>query len=257
MKRYRAIADYYDHENERLEWLRRDVPFLLRHLPRKPQDVLELACGTGRAAVPLAEAGHRVVGVDYAPDMLAIARRKRDASGLGDERLQLLRRDVLHLDLRRRFDWVVILFNTFLAFTTLRAQDRALQVVRKHLKPGGRFWLDVFQPNLALLAEDKSLRKDASVFYVPSLDRTVYMDVDVRRDPSRQLQEVTFNYRWFDGSGRERRERTRFDITFMFPRELRILLERNRFRVRKIWGSYDGKALGPDSPRMIVMAEPV
>ena len=256
MPRYRAIAEYYDHENERLGWLKRDVPFLLRHLPHKPQDVLELACGTGRAAVPLAEAGHRVVGVDYAADMLRIAREKRDALGVAERNLRLLHRDVLKLKLGKRFDWVVILFNTFLGFTTLDEQDRVLRVVREHLKPGGRFWVDIFQPNLALMASERSTRIEPSAFYVPSLDRTVYMDVDVRRDPSRQLQEVTFNYKWFDKGGNARRQRTRFEITFIFPRELQILLERNGLRIRKIWGNYDGSALGADSPRMIVMAQP-
>jgi ubiquinone/menaquinone biosynthesis C-methylase UbiE len=256
MKRYRAIAEYYDHENERLAWLKRDVPFLLRHLPHKPQDVLELACGTGRVAIPLAEAGHRVVGVDYAADMLRLAREKRDALGVGERNLRLLHRDVLRLRLGRQFDWVVLMFNTFLSFTTLTRQDRALQIVRKHLKPGGRFWLDIFQPNLGLLANERSLGIDGSVFYVPSLDRTVYISVDVRRDPSKQLQEVRFNYTWFDKRGQPKRQHIRFDLTFIFPRELQLLLERNGLRIRKMWGNYDGSALGADSPRIIAMAQP-
>src|SRR5688500_18751843 len=122
-KRYRAIADYYDAENERLAWLQHDVPFFLRQLPKAAQDVLELAAGTGRAAIPIAQAGHRVVGVDYAEEMLDIARRKRDAVGLKDRQLRLVEGDVLELDLRERFDWVCILFNTFLAFPTLDEQD--------------------------------------------------------------------------------------------------------------------------------------
>ena len=54
----------------------------------------------------------------------------------------------------------------------------------------------------------------------------------------------------------ESNKRTRFDITFIFPRELRILLERNGLKIRKIWGNYDGSALNADSPRMIVMTQP-
>src|SRR5688572_17025686 len=114
MKRYRAIAEYYDFEYEHMQMLRQDVPFLLRHLPKKPQSILELATGTARAAIPLAQAGHRVVGVDYAKDMLAIARRKRDSVGLTDRELRLVHGDVSRLDLRQKFDWIVILFNTFL-----------------------------------------------------------------------------------------------------------------------------------------------
>jgi len=250
-KRYRAIADYYDAENERLTWLQRDVPFFLRQLPRGSQDVLELATGTARAAIPIAQAGHRVVGADYAEDMLDIGRRKRDAVGLGERQLSLVHGDVVELDLRRRFDWVAIFFNTFLGFTTLQQQDAVLHVVRKHLKPRGRFWLDIFQPNLALMASDESRGIDPAVFYVPHLNRTVFMSVDVKRDPSKQLQQVTFNYRWFDDRGRERKQQTRFDLTFIFPRELQILLERNGFRIDEIFGDHDGKPLNADSPRII------
>lgn len=255
MKRYRAIAEYYDFETERMTWLKHDVPFFLKHVGCRPGQILELACGTARAAIPIAQAGHRVVGVDYAPDMLAIARRKRDSVGLIDAQLQLLRKDVLKLDLKERFDWICIFFNTFLGFTTLAAQDRALRAVRRHLKPGGRFWIDIFHPNLSMLAEHRSVDTDASVFYVPALDRTVYFSADVDRDPSRQLLRVTFKYKWFDGKGVEHREKTRFDMTCIFPRELRLLLERNGFRIRRLWGNYDGKPLSANSPRMIAMCE--
>src|SRR5688572_20358017 len=95
MKSYRAIAEYYDPENERLAWLQRDVPFFLKQLPKKRQSVLELACGTARAVIPIAQAGHRVVGVDYAEDMLDIARRKRDGVGLRDRDLKLIEADAL------------------------------------------------------------------------------------------------------------------------------------------------------------------
>ena len=253
MKRYRAIAEYYDAENERLPWLQRDVPFFLRQLPRgRRLNILELACGTARAAIPIAQAGHRVVGVDYAKDMLAIAERKRDAVGVGDRELKLVQADVLKLDLKEQFDVVAIFFNTFLSFTTLQQQDRFLAVVKKHLKRrNGVFWLDIFQPNLALLADDVSRGIDATIFHVPALNRTVFVNVDVRRDPSKQLQRVTFNYRWHDGHGVEHRERTDFDLTFIFPRELQILLERNGFVIDRIFGDYDGEPLDADSPRII------
>jgi ubiquinone/menaquinone biosynthesis C-methylase UbiE len=252
MKTYRAIPEYYDPENERLAWLQRDVPFFLRQLPRgKRLDVLELATGTARAAIPIAQAGHRVVGVDYADDMLEIGRHKRDAVGLGDRDVQLVHADVLQLDLKKKFDVVAIFFNTFLGFTTLVQQDRVLQVVRKHLKPRGFFWMDIFQPNLALMAAEVSKGIDPSVFYVPSLNRTVYMNVDVRRDPAKQVQQITYNYVWYDDRGRERRERTQFDLTFLFPRELQILLERNGFVIDQIFGDHDGHPLDADSPRII------
>jgi ubiquinone/menaquinone biosynthesis C-methylase UbiE len=253
VKSYRAIAEYYDAENENQPVLREDVPFFLGQLPRRRrQSVLELAVGTARAAIPVAQAGHRVVGVDYAADMLDVARRKRDAVGLRDRELTLLRADVLKLDLRRRFDWVCVFFNTFLGFPTLDQQDAVLQTVRRHLKPAGRFWLDVHQPDLKRLAKPVVSGIDPWPFFVPRYDRTVVKTIEIRNHPSRQLQRLTFHYTWFDSAGRRHREKTVFDATFLFPRELQLLLERNGLRIERMFGNYDGSPLDDDSPRMIV-----
>jgi ubiquinone/menaquinone biosynthesis C-methylase UbiE len=253
VRKYRAIAQYYDAEYADKPMLQQDVPFLLEHLPKRRQAILELCTGTGRAAIPLAQAGHRVVGVDYAEDMLAIARHKRDAVGLGEKDLQLVRQDVTKLRLDQSFDWAVILFNTLLALVTLEEQDALLSGVVKHLKPGGRMWIDIFQPNLQLLATPSARGVDGHQFYVHELGRTVYQTTDVDRDPAAQRQTVTFRYQWFDQHGRVHREKRRFDMTFMFPRELRLLVERHGMRIEKLYGDYDGSDLDADSPRMIAV----
>jgi SAM-dependent methyltransferase len=251
MKRYKAIAAYYDAENQRHEMLKHDVPFFLGQLPKRRQDILELAVGTGRAAIPLAQAGHRVVGVDYVEDMLAIARRKRDGVGLTDRRLKLIRQDALKLNLGQRFDWIFILFNTLLAFTTIEELDTLLQNVRRHLKPRGRFWLDIFNPDHAMLAREQERGIDRDAFFVPEFERTVYRQTDITRDMAKQVMRVTSRYTWFDAFGRERRERFDFDMTCIFPRELQLLLERNGLRIEELWGNYNGSKFNKISPRMI------
>ena len=251
MPSYHAIPDYYDAEYESRDMLAEDVPLFLGQLPKKRQSILELAVGTGRAAIPMAQAGHRVVGVDYDARMLDIARRKRDSVGLRDRELSLLRQDALRLELGKKFDWICIFFNTLVNFVTLDQQDRLLRGVRKHLKRSGCFWLDIFNPDLALLARSHSAKVDPVLFYVPHLDRTVSRYTEIRPDPVNQRQHVTFQYRWFDRTGREQREKVEFDLTFFFPRELQMLIERNGMEIEALYGNYDGSKLTNDSPRMI------
>ena len=252
--RYRAIADYYDAEHADTDWLRQDVPFFLDQLPRRRRlDVLELCVGTARAAIPIAAAGHRVVGVDYDADLLAIAGRKRDAAGLAERQLELVHADALAFASDRRFDWACVFFNTLLVFTTLAEQDHLLgTTVRPHLKPGGRLWVDVFNPDLALLSVPRSTGLQPQTFHVPSLGRTVSSTTDVQVDAAAQRQRVTFHYTWFDAAGRRRQERSRFELTWFFPRELRLLLERNGFHVEAVYGDYDGSPVTDASPRLIV-----
>ncbi len=251
MRRYRDTAAYYDAENERHEMLQSDVPFFLGQLPGKKQSILEIGTGTGRAAIPIAQAGHRVVGVDYVPEMLEIARRKRDGVGLKEKELALVEADAMKLDLGKKFDWVCIFFNTMLAFTTLEEQDQLLQSVVRHMKPRGRFFLDLFNPDYAMLAKssEKGLERDA--FFVPEMNRTVFRETEITRDMSKQIMHVGFRYKWFDEFGQEKRQKFEFDMTCIFPRELVLLLERNGLRVEELWGNYDGTEFGDDSPRMI------
>ncbi len=251
---YRAIAEYYDAENEHSGMLQDDIPFFLSTLPKRRRlDILDLCCGTARSSIPIAQAGHRVVGIDYARDMLVIAKRKRESVGLTDKQLSLKFGNARQLNLGRRFEYVCIFFNTFLNFPTLARQDEVLKRVSAHLKPRGRVWIDVFNPDLALLHGPPRRKVDPSLFFVHSLGRTVYRDVDIRSTPAAQLQHITFDYRWFEGDGtRERHKRIKFDITWIMPREMQLLLERNGFEIEAMYGDHHGGELDDNSPRLIV-----
>jgi ubiquinone/menaquinone biosynthesis C-methylase UbiE len=253
---YRAIAAYYDAEYESNHLLDHDTPFMLSHMPKRAARVLELCCGTARAAIPVAEAGHRVVGVDYDAALLAIARRKRDMSGISESRLSLVRQNVLKLKLDERFDWAFLLFNTLLNFTTLADQDRLVSRVAAHLKPGGRFWVDLFHPDLSILAEAHHAHYDSATFYVHELDRSVHRTTEIRRSDTRsQVQQLTFHYAWADAGGDVHHEKIEFELTWMFPRELVLLLERHGFVVEALYGDYDASPITPDSPRIIALAK--
>jgi ubiquinone/menaquinone biosynthesis C-methylase UbiE len=255
---YRAIAEYYDAEYESADMLQRDVPFFLEQLARRSRRrlrILDLATGTGRSAIPPAQAGHRVVGVDRDAAMLAIARRKRDAVGLTERNLRLVRADIARLDLPgESFDCATVFFNTLLVFTTLAEQDRVLAGVRRHLRPRGRLWIDIYNPDPALLGQDVREDIDPELFYVPSLGRTVHRTTEVRQLDAPQLQRIIHHYRWFDDAQGERHERVEFDLTYLFPRELQILLERHGFGIEQAWGDYNADPLTRHSPRIIVLA---
>lgn len=61
---------------------------LAEHLPAAPADVVDLGCGTGTLSVLLAQEGHRVRGLDFAPEMVAVARNKAAAAELDIETVQ-------------------------------------------------------------------------------------------------------------------------------------------------------------------------
>ena len=111
--------------------------------------VLELGVGTGRLAVPLADAGHDVTGLDASPEMLAALEDKVVASGAG-ERGRLI---PLLGDVGSPQDWpegpfelVVAAFNLVFNLADAGAQVRCFAEAARVLAPGGAFVVEAFLP---------------------------------------------------------------------------------------------------------------
>jgi ubiquinone/menaquinone biosynthesis C-methylase UbiE len=143
-----ANAETYDRDVGSAADAMGDVPFYLelaREAAALGQPVLELGCGTGRVTIPIAQAGVEVVGLDNAPAMLNVARRKAAAAALD---VRWVQGDMRSFALDQRFGLVIIPFRSFLHLLTEADQLNCLACIRKHLLPGGRLALNFFAPKL-------------------------------------------------------------------------------------------------------------
>ena len=103
---------------------------------------LEFAIGTGRIALPLAQRGVRVAGLDLSPDMVAQLRKKPS----GDE-IPVAIGDYATTKVAGTFSLVYLVFNSINNQTTQEAQVASFENAAAHLEPGGRFVLEVGVPN--------------------------------------------------------------------------------------------------------------
>lgn len=143
MTLYDRIAAFYD------PWSRsvvEDVEFYVDQALAAGGPVVELAVGTGRIAVPIAQAGLRVIGVDSSPGMLAKARAAAEAAGVS-HLLEVREGDLREPPVPERVPLVICPFRTFLHMETEDEKLRALCAARGLLEPGGRFVFDVFSPS--------------------------------------------------------------------------------------------------------------
>ncbi len=102
--------------------------------------VLELGTGTGRIAIPLAERGFTVTGLDIAPSMLAQAEaRHAELPAEVAARLRFVRGDLRSLALGKSYDAVIATFFTLAHVQPSVAWKQAFAGIARHLKPGGRF----------------------------------------------------------------------------------------------------------------------
>jgi len=118
--------------------------------------VLDLGCGTGSHAVPLAERGYEVTGVDRSPDMLAYARAKA-GSRSNSRNLTFEQADLRDLDLHRTFDSVLIMFAVLGYQPGNEDILSTLRNARAHLSVGGLLLFDVWY-GPAVLAQRPSQR---------------------------------------------------------------------------------------------------
>lgn len=115
--------------------------------------VLELAAGSGRLAIPLAEAGHRVTAVDLDPAMLDRARQRARGTA-GADRLTFVEADLVGLRLpdAGSYGLAFIALNSLLVLGSRAAQRAALRALADHLAPGGLAVVDVWLPDAEDLA---------------------------------------------------------------------------------------------------------
>ena len=107
--------------------------------------VLELAVGTGRVALPLAERGLEVHGIDISEAMVAKLREKP-----GGDRIAVIMGDFADVAVERAYPLIFVAFNTFFGLLTQAEQVRCFANVAARLRPGGAFALEAFVPDPGL-----------------------------------------------------------------------------------------------------------
>jgi len=153
---YDRFAEFYDHIVSVCRAHRRRLLRCSRPPGRRP--VLEVGCGTGRVLIPTARAGVNAVGVDLSAGMLDVCRQKVAAEPVDVQaRVELHEDDMRTFDLGMRFPLVTLPFRGFQHLLTVDDQRAALQRLRAHVVDGGQMVLDVFNPSLPLLGDERWL----------------------------------------------------------------------------------------------------
>ena len=153
MALYDEIASFYD------PWSRsvtEDVGFYVDEALASGGPVVELAVGTGRIAIPIAQAGIDVIGVDTSSGMLAVARRAADEAGVSS-RVDLRLGDLREPPVAERVSLVICPFRSLLHMESEDEKLRALRAARALLEPDGRFVFDVFSPSREDIEETQGL----------------------------------------------------------------------------------------------------
>ncbi|MPZ50392.1 MAG: methyltransferase domain-containing protein [Dehalococcoidia bacterium] len=230
--------------------------------------VLEIACGTGRVSIPIARLGLTVTGLDIAPEMLELARRK--SGGLP---IRWIEADGRAFNLGEQFRLILVAGNAFQMFLTNADQEALLGRVHAHLDEDGLFAFETRNPlwgtpldraDLEAVLERARLRTDLFTFlesrdqeevwqtYTDSSGRDVTEFLSQTYDHAAQILHLTNYHRWREGD-QEQTEIGRESLRYTFPQELAALLHYNGFTIIRQFGDWNLEPLTATSTSIIVV----
>jgi SAM-dependent methyltransferase len=251
-----AIATPYDRLARFYDWAAGEFDddiFFYREMARRTDaPVLELGIGTGRVAVPLAEAGLEVHGLDSSTAMLEGARVRAERAGVS---VRLSQADLCSYQFRERFGLICCALDSFLHLLTQERQIAALRLAREHLAPHGRIVLDL--PTLTAGqwgAWEPGVRPLELVRHGPGTDGGTYFHFQTfTADPATQLRTVTHLFDEAADDGTVRRTSVSYELRFIFPAELPLLASAAGLTLEAVYGGYELEPFVSGCERMIAV----
>jgi len=223
-----------------------DIPFYLRKVKNYGDPVLELACGTGRITIPIAEQGIDISGLDISEPMLSFAKKKAEEKGIN---VQWVKADCRNFKLNRKFNLVLFTFNSIAHLHDLKSIESCFYCVKMHLKNKGRFIIDIFNPRLDILIRDPSLRYPVAESPDPYGKGTVVITENNIYDTATQINRI----KWYYKIGSEPEVVKELNMRIFYPQEIDALLKYNGFIIERKFGDYDESTFKPGSPKQIII----
>ena len=250
---YASIAGLYDYVVPYRN--RPDVTFFVEAAKAAAGPVLEIGCGTGRVLIPTAQAGVEIAGLDLSPQMLQVCRERLQAEPEAVQaRVQLVQADMRDFELDQHFRLATIPFRPFQHLTTVADQLACLKSIHRHLVPGGRLILDLFNPSLEALVRDDVGQElgDEPEFTMPDGRRVIRRHKIVARDRFNQVNQVELIYDVTQPDGRQERLVHAFAMRYLFKFEAEHLLARSGFEVEHVYADYDQNPYGSTYPGELI-----
>ena len=142
---YDLLAPFYDEFNGHVDY-KPWADFIEKIIKEKyyasPELILDLGCGTGRMTVELAERGYDMIGIDYSPEMLDVARESASDRGVGERILWLLQ-DMTEFELYGTVDVALCCLDGINHLTKPGDLKKCFSLVHNYLNPDGLFIFDV------------------------------------------------------------------------------------------------------------------
>ena len=226
-----------------------DVPFWLGLAEEMGSPVLELGCGSGRVSLALAEAGHRMYGLDKDPGMLAFFRNQIERHS--HSRIHLLQADLTRFHLNCKFPLIILPCNTYSTLTPDERQS-TLRCVTRHLQPGGYFAVSLPNPAALLELPPRGEAELETVFPHPRDGEPVQVSSSWRRSGRQLIFEWHYDHLLPDGQVKRHSMHIRQNLTPVDA--YREEFQHAGLKIAFVYGDYNRSSYTPHAPHLILEA---
>ena len=248
---YSTVARFYDAENrDKTD----DLAMYSRLAADYEGEILDVGCGTGRVLIHLAQAGHRVYGIDNDRRMLERLERKLALLPNLRDKISYASADVLHHDYERGFGLILLTYNALMHFSEQRRQIALLEKLRSWLADDGALVIDLPNAGPVFASEDTDALTLERIFIDNESGHMIMLQSVSALDRAAQLLHIDWIYDEIDGDGAVKRHLAPHTLRYFFLPELQLLLERCGFALDKVYGDTEDGDYVAESERMIVHA---
>jgi ubiquinone/menaquinone biosynthesis C-methylase UbiE len=238
-RRYDLVMGAYASEDS--------LKFYRRQVDRYGEPVLELACGSGRLTIPLANEGATITGMDISEEMLDLAKLKASKSGAS---IRFIQGDMRNFDLGEKFKFIFIPAQSLSHLHTREEIEDCFSSVQRHLATDGRFLLELFNSSVKLLARESGRRYPINEYKDPGESHQVFVTTEVGYDAASQVNHIQWFFR--DG-GRQEEKVLALEMRQFFPQEIDALLWYNDFLIEHKYGTYDEEEFSSNAPKQLII----
>ena len=223
-----------------------DHDFYLRKMMEAKGPVLEVGVGTGRLFMDALRCGVDIYGLDVNVSMLEQLKRRIP----GNEAHRVIHADVRDFNIGKSFELIVAPFRVFSHLIETEDQLSALGRIKAHLKDGGLFIWDLFDPDPVLCSKGLEPTVDFEGYWKEG--KKLQRITSVIANPSRQINHVSMRYIWDDDDG-TRDETWSFPMRYFFRYELEHLIRLSGLRLINLYGDFEKNEVSDASKEFVIV----
>jgi len=210
--------------------------------------ILELASGSGRLTLILAQKGYQLTGLDVSQPLIDTAKQKMKEKGVN---INFIQGDMSKFDLKKKFKLIINPGFSFMHLLSNEDLYSHFQCIREHLQPEEVYIFETFYPGLKQLLQDPNEKRPYAEYQDPKKRKHVIMMQSNEYDRKSQVNNIKFE---LNMEGEISFQETQ--MRMIFPQELNMLLKFQGFEIIMKFGTWKRESFEENPFLQIVICKP-